>query len=130
MEKVRVSWRQLLLTLHIRTNDLLVWLLEVSLLVNCFYVQRRPWLMLYQNICCSVLLCNVTKSSTEAVSDPCNQPTHPEHWYVCGVQPTITTSPVYWYVCSAQPTIATHPMYWNVCSAQANIATHSVYWYV
>ena len=73
------------------TRSSAVWLVQFSLLVNCCHVRRRPWLILYQTICCSILLCNVIKSSMEAVAD------------LTWVQSTIATIPsMYWYVCSGQ----------------------------
>ena len=40
------------------------------LLVTCYHVQRRQYLIFYQIICNGVLLCNITKSSKEAVAEP------------------------------------------------------------
>ena len=45
-----------------------IWFVAFSLLINCY--QWRPLLILYQNICRSVLLCNITMFSKEAVADP------------------------------------------------------------
>ena len=39
---------------------------QLSQLLLC---PKEAVLILYQNVCCSVLLCNVTKSSKEAVAD-------------------------------------------------------------
>ena len=49
-----------------------IWLVQFSLLVSCYHVQRRLYLIPYQNIFCSVRLCNVTKFSegSLAVADP------------------------------------------------------------